>query len=72
MKGVIVYGPQGCGKSANADLIKAHFGLTNVVDEWAGGEVLDNTLHLTNEPCADAMDYDDVIQQINTSNLLAS
>lgn len=31
-KSVIVYGPQGCGKTRHAKGIAAHFGLTKVVE----------------------------------------
>jgi hypothetical protein len=32
MKSVIVHGPQGCGKTRNAELLKKHFRLTHIVD----------------------------------------
>lgn len=31
---VIVYGPQGCGKTLHANEIAKHFGLDKVVDGW--------------------------------------
>ena len=32
---VIVYGPQGCGKSTHAELLREHFGMQRVVDDAA-------------------------------------
>lgn len=32
MKSVLIYGPQGCGKTINADKIAKHFGLKRIVD----------------------------------------
>lgn len=36
MPGVIIYGPQACGKTKNAEKFRAHFGCANIVDgaEW--------------------------------------
>lgn len=33
-KSVIVYGPQGCGKTKNASLLRRKFNLQNVIDGW--------------------------------------
>lgn len=30
---VLIYGPQGCGKTLNAKALAAHYGLANIVDE---------------------------------------
>jgi hypothetical protein len=35
-KSVIVYGPQGCGKTRNAERIRKHFGLERIVDDFCG------------------------------------
>lgn len=49
MKTVIVYGPQGCGKSQHADLLLAMFGCSLLVDGWDGESSLqDGSLALTN------------------------
>ncbi len=47
---IIVYGPQGCGKSRHAAKIAAHFGLTQIVDDWDGrsGVPANGALVLTN------------------------
>lgn len=49
---VIVYGPQGCGKTRNAERIKKILGLKRIVDGWPEGEEkrLESTdvLYLTN------------------------
>lgn len=37
-KTIIVYGPQGCGKSHNAGRIARAFGLDRVIDEWEPGD----------------------------------
>lgn len=34
---VIVYGPQGCGKTRNADKMRRAFGLDTVIDDWQPG-----------------------------------
>lgn len=31
---LIVYGPQGCGKTANAEKIMREFGLIKIIDNW--------------------------------------
>ncbi len=44
----IVFGPPGCGKTTNAELLKKHFGERVVVDGWDGVEDLPhNALALT-------------------------
>lgn len=46
---VIVVGPQGCGKSRNAEVIRKHYGLGKVVDGFSTPlTVQPNTLYLTN------------------------
>lgn len=32
-RSILVYGPQGCGKSANADLLANYFGLNIIIEE---------------------------------------
>ncbi|QJB21780.1 hypothetical protein XccvBFoX1_gp41 [Xanthomonas phage FoX1] len=46
---LVVYGPQGCGKSINADKIRVAFGLDNIVDDWHGKTAIpfNGTLVLT-------------------------
>lgn len=34
MKSVIVHGPQGCGKTRNAEALRKHFRLSQIVDEF--------------------------------------
>jgi MoxR-like ATPase len=52
MKSVIVYGPQGCGKTRNADALKKHFALKQVVEEFEclrKSEIApEDTLYLSN------------------------
>lgn len=37
---VVVYGPQGCGKTQNAERLRTCFGLDYVIDNWEGGELV--------------------------------
>ena len=50
-KTVIVYGPQGCGKTLNAEKLRKYFGCTHVVelDEQRRRQLHDGALHLTHE-----------------------
>lgn len=66
MIAVIVYGPQGCGKSTNAEAMRRHFGVARVVDGYAPGDELPgDTLALTNVPgVAGALDYADVMREM--------
>lgn len=45
----VVYGPQGCGKSNNAEKIRDGLGLQRIVDDWFPGHspLRPSTLHLT-------------------------
>lgn len=53
MNPVIVYGPQGCGKSRHAEAIRRMFGRLRVVDEWVPGDPLDlDAVHLTHADLA--------------------
>ncbi|PID44075.1 MAG: hypothetical protein CSB48_02845 [Proteobacteria bacterium] len=71
-KSVIVFGSQGCGKSENAEALKAHFNLTNIIDPWSPDQALPpNTLALTNfdigeipPDVAGAHRFDDVMAEI--------
>lgn len=49
-KSVLVYGPQGCGKTTNAPVIAKALGLNNIHDNWEPGAAvaLLDTLVLTN------------------------
>ena len=49
---IIVYGPQACGKTTNAEALAKHFGLNKIHDEWMPSVTSvekQNTLILTNE-----------------------
>ncbi|MCW2065097.1 UNVERIFIED_ORG: hypothetical protein M2420_000416 [Stenotrophomonas maltophilia] len=54
-RSVVIYGPQRCGKTANAQELREHFGLQEVLDDWDGHTAypLHDTLVLTNN--ADAV-----------------
>ena len=36
-KSVVVYGPQGTGKTRHAQALAKHFGVSKIVDEYSGG-----------------------------------
>lgn len=50
-KSIIVHGPQGCGKTRNAEALRKHYGMTHVLDGWTNRDVipLRDTLVLTSE-----------------------
>lgn len=79
---IVVHGPQGCGKTRNAERIKQYFGLDRIVDEGhlpytlAKGPKLepDGVLYLTCEPpvCAKLngaipMVYADVMRLVESA-----
>ncbi|UQA71928.1 ATP-binding protein [Stenotrophomonas maltophilia] len=53
-RSVVIYGPQRCGKTTNAQELREHFGLREVLDDWDGHTAypLHDTLVLTNNPHA--------------------
>jgi len=56
---IIVYGPQGCGKSKNKESIARYFGVSKVIDNWNPGDPLpDDAIALTNTPVDGAFEYD--------------
>lgn len=60
--GIIVYGPQGCGKTTHAAALAAHYGKSRIVDDWEQGGRLDgDTLALTNVPHAGTMSFLDAV-----------
>lgn len=52
---VVIYGPQGCGKTMHAEALREHFELDQVVDEWDGQSRFPHTgaLVLTHNPNPD-------------------
>ncbi len=65
---IIVYGPQGCGKTNNKDALLKWSGCSKVIDGWWPGMQLSNdTLYLT---CADvghmwqAISFEDAMESI--------
>lgn len=60
--GVVIYGPQGCGKTTHALALAAYFGKTRIVDDWEPGyRVQDDTLALTSIPHRGAIQFVDAI-----------
>lgn len=51
-RSVIVYGPQGSGKSRHAEKLRQHFGMDRIIDDWNGSDPFprDGALLLTNNP----------------------
>jgi len=77
-KSVIVYGPQGCGKTRHAERIRKHFGLDSIVDDFdpRKGMMLYGVLYLTcdmrapmmrptNKRMGQLFSFAEVAQQIN-------
>lgn len=61
---VVVYGPQGCGKTENGAVLMQKLGCSNVVEMDGVGDLAalgPHTLVLTNEPIAGALDYAEVM-----------
>lgn len=61
---VVVHGPQGVGKTKNAEALRRHFGCRRVVDGWESGVLLrDGDLALTDErvelPGATVVSFED-------------
>ena len=55
---IVIYGPQGCGKTTNKDALAAHFGTRHVIDEWVPCDQLPaDTLALTNVPGVEGAIY---------------
>jgi hypothetical protein len=76
---VIVYGPQGCGKSKNAEVMMAHFGLKHLIDNgedgsgnsWSPGDPIpEDTLVLTFAPDLEgALSFDDVMAAMKATSV---
>ena len=50
MPKVIIYAPQGAGKTLHVQALMQHFGCSALIDEWHTGEpILENALALTND-----------------------
>jgi len=55
-KSIVIYGPQQCGKTTNAEQLRETYRLDRVVDDWDGKDFEDEgVLYLTN---LDATDLD--------------
>lgn len=65
MKSIIVHGPQGCGKTLNAEALRVHYGLAHVQDSWSRRDRLPlrDTLVLTHET-PEALGLDELGLQI--------
>lgn len=47
---VIIYEPQGCGKSVNAELLRKKFNCKTVVEYGNEEKIIEGSLHLCNFP----------------------
>lgn len=71
--GVVIYGPQACGKTRNAAALARHFGLTRVLDGdhgyeglWEPGQPAPaGCLVLTGEPQPGALQFADLAAELN-------
>lgn len=74
MNSIIIYGPPGCGKTANKDKLATHYGKSCVIDNWVpGNNIPDNALILTNVPgVADAIMFDEAIENVAYYNLVVN
>jgi shikimate kinase len=66
-KGIVLTGPQACGKTVNAQMIAAYLGLIFIDDNegWHPGDPIKaDTLHITNEPTEEAFEYKDIMEEI--------
>jgi len=68
---VIVYGPPGCGKTTNAEVITDHFGLSSWIDGWIHGMPMpENALLLTQAyGIPGALHYFDVMREIDRERM---
>lgn len=56
---VIVYGPQGCGKTRHAAELAAHFGVCRIIDDWMPGDPVESAaLHLCQVEVPGAVAYE--------------
>lgn len=63
MKTIVIHGPQGCGKTTNAEVLMMYHGCARVQDDWDGEAPLQpGTLALTNREPPYAVDVDLVIR----------
>lgn len=53
-RSIVIYGPHRCGKTQNAQKLREHFQLQDVLDDWDGHTRYppENTLVLTSNPDA--------------------
>lgn len=72
-RSVIVYGPQACGKTRNAERLRKGFGMDRVIDDWRVGDIIPQrgALVLTNDPASmsahdpfDFYTFDDAMEQV--------
>lgn len=62
--GILIHGPQGCGKTLHAAALAAHYGKTVIVDDWhLGMPVPEHALALTcRNDISGAIAFDDAMQ----------
>lgn len=65
MNGIVLCGPQGCGKTKNAKALMTLLGMKHLIDDFVpGNKIAQDTLHLTNHHINGALQYNDVIKNL--------
>ena len=66
---IVVYGPQGCGKTTAKDALAEHFGMRHVIDDWVPGSPLPpDALALTNiTGVKGAIDFKDALEMLTAA-----
>ncbi|MES2787645.1 MAG: hypothetical protein V4684_19420 [Pseudomonadota bacterium] len=60
--GVVIYGPEACGKTTHAAALAAHYRKEVVIDDWLPGDPLPtHALALTNQRCEGAIPFVDAV-----------
>lgn len=75
---LVIYGPQGCGKTQHAVALAKHFGLNIIYDGWHFGEriPLMNVMALTNaEPQPEyaglrVLSFDEAMRQVRAAGAI--
>jgi len=71
---VVIYAPQGCGKTRNAAALAAHYEKKVVVDDYDSSQALTpGALHLTNDPSVTgAIPFDQALREASLTPALIS
>jgi len=66
---IVIYGPQGCGKTRHANELALHFRKTQMIDDWIPGDDLpEDALVLTNAQDVDgAIAFAEIMESLKRS-----